>query len=128
MPQFLGKNEYLYYVGAEDCIKNEVQWRHGFQLIQPKEPKEPTKPWKPRKKRNPRIKALGNLSAVQEVGKVTKVERKALHQEQKQVLKKFDTSSCEYFEEETEEELDIPSTFKSYTIQDRKIILQKPKH
>ena len=33
-PNLLGKNKYLYYVGAEDCIKYEVKWRYGFQLVQ----------------------------------------------------------------------------------------------
>ena len=26
-PQFSGKNEYLYYVGSEDAVKDEVKWR-----------------------------------------------------------------------------------------------------
>ena len=33
-PNLSGKNEYLYYVGAEDCVKDEVKWRYGFQLVQ----------------------------------------------------------------------------------------------
>ena len=33
-PNFSGKNEYLYYVGAEDGVKDEVKWRYGFQLVQ----------------------------------------------------------------------------------------------
>ena len=33
-PKLQGKNEYLYYIEAEDCVKNEVKWRHGFQLLQ----------------------------------------------------------------------------------------------
>ena len=33
-PDFSGKNEYLYYVGAQDCVKDEIKWRYGFQLVQ----------------------------------------------------------------------------------------------
>ena len=32
-PKFKGKNEFLYYVGAEDCVKEDVRWRYGFQLV-----------------------------------------------------------------------------------------------
>ena len=108
-------------MGAEDCIKNEVQWRHGFQLIQPK---ELPKPRILRKKRNPRVKKMGNIPALTEVGKTTRVEQKSLRREQKQTLKRFEVSSSEDSDEETKGELDLPSAFKSYTIQDQKIILQ----
>ena len=32
-PNFSGKNEYLYYVEAQDCVKAEVKWQHGFQRV-----------------------------------------------------------------------------------------------
>ena len=32
-PDFQGKNEFLYYVGAEDSVKADVRWRCGFQLV-----------------------------------------------------------------------------------------------
>ena len=32
-PNFPWKNEYLYYVEAQDCVKDEVKWRHGFQHV-----------------------------------------------------------------------------------------------
>ena len=70
---------------------------------------------------------MGNIPALTEVEKVTRVEQKALRQEQKQTLKKLEVSSSEDSDEETEGELDLPSAFKSYTIQDRNIILQKQK-
>ena len=60
-PKLAGKAEYLYYVGAEDCIKMEQQWRHGFQLVKPK---EDLKPRKARKQQSPRIKRLGNAPAL----------------------------------------------------------------
>lgn len=33
-PEFTGKNEYLYYVKAQDGIKNEIQWQLGLQCTQ----------------------------------------------------------------------------------------------
>ena len=34
-PPALGsKNEYLYYVGTKDAIKEEVRWRYGLQLME----------------------------------------------------------------------------------------------
>ena len=32
-PEFTGKNEYLYYVKAQDGIKNQVQWKHGLRSM-----------------------------------------------------------------------------------------------
>ena len=32
-PEFEGKNKFLYYVGAKDCIKEEVKRQYGFQLV-----------------------------------------------------------------------------------------------
>ena len=33
-PGFSGKNAYLYYVEAKDCVKDKVKWKQGFQLVQ----------------------------------------------------------------------------------------------
>ena len=32
-PKFTGKNEYLYYVKAQDGIKSEVHWKHGLRSM-----------------------------------------------------------------------------------------------
>ena len=74
------KNEYLYYVGVMNTSKEETQWRRGFQAAKPK-----TKlvPKKPRKKKTPWVKKFGNIAEVLEIGCTTKVEEKALIQEQK---------------------------------------------
>lgn len=114
-PNFEGKTEYLYYVGAEDCVKMENQWREGFQMIKPNPVLVPKKA---RKKRVHRVKKLGSIPALQEIAKPTKVERKAHLEEQKRVLKAY--SSSEDSEEEVDEEqLNIPNAFKKYTIQER---------
>ena len=74
-PNLEGKSEYLYYVGAEDCINMEQQWKQGFQMVKLV---PDTQPKKARKKRNPRVKRLGNTPVVVEIGKSTKTETKAL--------------------------------------------------
>ena len=56
---------------------------------------------------------------------MTKVERKALYNECKRTLKTaWSTASDDSSEEETH--IDMPDGLKKYTIEDRKVILQKP--
>ena len=74
-PEFLGKNEYLYHIGAEDCVKNEVKWRYGFQLLQKMYEKEPQNP-KKKKKRVKIPKAKSTKLSDSEKGLMTKVEQK----------------------------------------------------
>lgn len=69
---------------------------------------------------------MGNNPALVEVAKPTKVERKSLREEQKWVIKAY-SSSDDSKEEVDEEQLNIANTFKRYTIQARKILLQDPK-
>ena len=104
--------------------KEETQWRQGFQAVKPE-----TKlvPKKPRKKRTPRVKKLGNIAEVSKMGRTTKVEQKALIQEQKQMLKRAWSSTNDESDKEANDEQDLPSNFKTYTIEDRKIKLLKPK-
>ena len=51
-----------------------------------------TQPKKARKNRNPRIKKLGNIPTLVEAAKPTKMERKALREEQKQINKAYSLS------------------------------------
>lgn len=55
-PQFEGKIDYLYYVGAEDCVKMENRWKEGFQMVKPT---PVLKPKKSRMKSVHRIKKFG---------------------------------------------------------------------
>ena len=57
--------------------------------------------------------------------KPTKLERKAFYDDCKRALNKTWQSMSD--ESSDAEEVDVPSNFKSYTIQDRKIMLQQPK-
>ena len=101
----------------------EQQWKQGFKMVKPV---LETQPKKARKKRNPQNKKLGNIPPLVKVGKPTKTKRKALREEQKQIIKAY-SSSDDSKEEVTKDQLDLPSAFKKYTIQDRTILLEKPK-
>ena len=32
-PDLSSKNEYLYYVEAQNCVKDEVKWKQGLQYV-----------------------------------------------------------------------------------------------
>ena len=99
--EFMGKNEYLYYVKAQDGIKSEVQWKHGLRSmhnIMEKTNKNPKKRQDNKAKRMSR-KTKSNSS----VGKMTKVERKALLEERKRVLKTAWSTANDDSNEETNE-------------------------
>ena len=120
--EFTGKNEYLYYVKAQDGIKNEVQWKQGLRSmhnIMEKTNKNPKKR-RDNKAKSTSRKTKSNSS----VGKMTKVERKALSEERKRVLKTAWSTASDDSDEETNDMM--PESLKKFTIQDRKIILQKP--
>ena len=89
-PNFPGKNEYLYYVEAQDCVKDEVKWRHGFQHVKRL---LDTKGGNHKKKKRQKPKSESDKStkpiktARSHASTLTKVERKALSQERKWTLK-----------------------------------------
>ena len=56
---------------------------------------------------------------------MTKTERNAKYNEYKRQIKDIWTTECES-EEEEGDSISVPSHFKRYTIQDRKIIVQQP--
>ena len=121
-PEFTGKNEYLYYVKAQDGIKNEVQWKQGLcsmHNIIAKTNKTP------KKRRDNKAKSMSRKTkSNSSVGKMTKVERKALLEERKRVLKTAWSTASDDSDEETNDMM--PESLKKFTIEDRKIILQKP--
>ena len=85
-------------------------------------------PQKARKKRKVRIKKPGNKPLLVKAGKpATKAERKAHREEQKRIVKAYSSSDDSDKEEVAEDQIDVPSAFKRYAIQDRTILLQKPK-
>ena len=123
-PKFSGKNEYLYYVGARDCIKEEIKWRYGFQLVQQVMEKTGENPKKKRKQSRTQRKSR-HSKATLIASEMTKVERKALLEERKRMLKTAWSSASDDSSEE-EGNTVMPEGLKKYTIEDRKVILQKP--
>ena len=101
--------------------KDEVKWRYGFQLVQSLQEKTKENPKK--KRRKPKAKSIASNKTKFEQSYMTNVECKALIQECKRTLKAGWSSMSDDSEEE-EDSSNLPSNFKKYTIQDRKIILQ----
>ena len=90
--EFTGKNEYLYYVKAQDGIKSEVQWKHGLRSMHNIMAKINENP---KKKQNNRAKRTsGKTKSNSSVGKMTKVERKALLEENDKSGEKTSVENC----------------------------------
>lgn len=102
-------------MGAKDCLKEEVRWRQGLQLAQTKHEKNENT--KKRKKRKPKSKEDSVLSS--SLSSPTKVERKALLQERKRILKAAWSSSSDESKME-EDAVSVPPNFKKFTIEDLK--------
>ena len=98
-PNFSGKNEYLYYVGAEDGVKDEVKWRYGFQLVQKANEKGETNLKKQKKKKKPKLQESISTKKIEQ-SSISKTERKALWQERKRTLKAAWSSMSDDSEEE----------------------------
>ena len=111
-------------MGAEDAIKDEVKWRYGFQLIQETMEEAKDHPEKKKKKRIRRKAKSKESKPDSKKPKMTKLERKLKFKEYTQMMKEAWSSMGE----DTEEEIGVtvPDGLKKYTIEDRKIILQKP--
>ncbi|RYA84865.1 hypothetical protein DD594_25590 [Enterobacter cloacae complex sp. 4DZ1-17B1] len=58
--------------------------------------------------------------------KLSKMERKVKYNDLKRALKEVWTIEMETDEESNDDKFDAPSHYKKYTIQDRKIVVQKP--
>ena len=87
-----------------------------------------SQPQKAQKKRKVRVKKPGNNPSLDKVGKpATKAERKANWEEQNRVVRAHSSRNDSDEEEVAEDHIDMPSAFKRFTIQDRTILLHKPK-
>ena len=76
--------------------QKEVKWRYGFQLLQKTYEKEQQNP-KKKKKKIKVPKAMSTKLSGFEKGLMTKVEQKALREEQKRVLKEAWSSMSDNF-------------------------------
>ena len=119
-----GKNKYLYYIGTKDAIKEEVRWRYGLQLMEQTMAKTNNQSKEKNKVKPKKNKAKSQSKS--DIPKPTKLEQKLQFKEYMKQLKETWSSLSG---EGTYEQLGvtIPDGLKKYTIQDQKVIMQKPK-
>ena len=109
-------------MSAKDCIKNEIT---GCYLTKTtpgaRKPKRP----KQEKTKIKIKKLLMKRSQRRSEPPMTRVERKAKYNERKRMIRDIWTTEMESLSE-ADDGISVPSHFKRYTIQDRKIITQQP--
>mgnify|MGYP007023531666 CR=1 FL=1 len=120
---------------AWDCIKDHSQWKTTLGLIRANQDTQKNKTKRGKQKKTRSI-AKSIASEKENLGdtkgdkpktkKTTKLERKAYYEECKRTLNKTWRTSDEESSDDSDG-LDVPSNFRSYTIQDWKIMLQQPK-
>ena len=121
-PKFKGKNEFLYYVGAKDNVKEDIRWRYSFQLVINLN-KDKNTNLKKKRNRKPRVKKAGiNLVNVE----MTKVKQKSLKQERRQMLKEAWLLGCDDSTDKEEGDISVPSNFKQFSVQGRHVVIQWP--
>lgn len=120
MPEYEGKTHYLMMINTKDCVKDRVT---GCYLTRSSQTTNTTEP-KPKKEKKKQDKD-SEKSTKTKGSNLTKLERKAKYNEHKRRLQEIWTTEMES-EEETRDTMSVPSHFKRYTLQDRKIVLQQP--
>ena len=130
---FKGKNAYLQFVGAIDCIKDYNEWKTSFGLIQElkeseTEGKNKTKQNKPLKpqtiaKTIDKNKFKGQSVKSDSLSQMSKLERKSYYNKCKRTLRKTWDLVTESESDEGTEQINVPDNFRTYTIQDRTIAL-----
>ena len=123
MPQLQGKNEYLMYVKAHDCIKDKIT---GCYKVEPVGSSRKIVPKKPKPKQPKETKIKETKAKVKDEPEMTRLERKQKYKELKRTLQKEWSTEMES-DDSDQDALSAPSHFKRYTIQDQKIVLQQPK-
>ena len=118
----MGKNAFLRYVQAHDCVKDKVT---GCYRVEPVEKEKNLKP-KPKNTKPKNNKKEENKKSEKGEPELTKLERKQRYRELKRTLQREWSTEMET-DESDKEGLSAPSHFKRYTIQERKIVLQQPR-
>ncbi|MCO5577929.1 hypothetical protein L7F22_031764 [Adiantum nelumboides] len=115
MPLVKDKTAYLRFVKANDCVKDKITGQFAK-----------TKKWENQKKNKLERKGT-KLSEGWEIrSKMTKIERKSEYNKLKKTLKDVWTTEMETDEDANSDKMDVPSHYKKYTIQDRKMVVQQP--
>ncbi|RYA42777.1 hypothetical protein [Enterobacter cloacae complex sp. GF14B] len=110
MPSVSSKTQFLMQIDANDCVKDKITGRY------------------PSKKNSEMSQTLRKArKGTQEKSQnkkplMTRVERKKKYQELKKDLKEIYTTEMETTEEDGKDVMHVPSHYKKYTLQDRKII------
>ena len=127
-------------MGAYDVAKSEHSWKQGLGYRNTKDlaNKHPPRPIRPAKRKSPagqrtkdeqkerasnRSKRSVKSNSIS--SKPSKLERKEVCKKYKQVLRQVWEDLSDSVEEMENQE--VPDNFKRYTIQDRRIVLEKPK-
>lgn len=113
MPKIEGKTAYLRLVGAYDCVKDKISGKFSQVSHQTKLQKK-----KEHKKRKERAK-MNNKEPMW-----MKIERKKKYKELKKTLKEVWTIEME--SEDKRDHVSVPSHYKKYTIQERRVIIEQP--
>ena len=140
MPEFSNQTEFLFHIGATDCIKAHKKWKTTINSIHTKneQTNETTTNSRRGKKKTARALALSISSRTQKesasqestvLPMMSKTERKKAYKDCKraltELLQSWDDSSSSLSLNEGDA-ISVPSNFKRYTIEDRKIKLQAP--
>ena len=115
-----GKRHFLRSSQAKDCVKDKIT---GCYLVQEEKPTPKTET---KTKRHKTKQENKSVKSQEEKPKLTKTERRARYNELKRELKQVWSTEMES-EGENQDNMSVPSHFKRYTIQDRKVIVQQPK-
>ena len=139
-PTFEGKTEYLLHVEAYDLAKSEHSWKQGLGCnttadLAKNEPHKPTRTRKKKVAASQRTKEeqkdVDFKSSVQSEklskasSKISKLERKKTYKKCMKTLRQKWGDLSDSAEDLEQQE--VPDNFKRYTIQDRTIVLEKPK-
>ncbi|MCO5570330.1 hypothetical protein L7F22_024049 [Adiantum nelumboides] len=115
MPLVKEKTAYLRLVKANDCVKDKIIGQFAR-----------TQKWENQKENKHERKSTKLSEDWEIMSKMTKTERKSEYNKLKKTLKDVWTTEMETDEEVNLDKMDVPSHYRKYTIQDRKIIVQQP--
>ena len=139
-PIFKGKTEFLLHVEAYDVAKSEHSWKQGSGCkttadLASRIPHKPTRTAKKKVPARQRQKEEQNEASSKRSirsdkqskasSKTSKLERKENYKQYKRILRQTWEEHSDSAEEREHQE--VPDNFKRYTIQDRTVVLEKPK-
>lgn len=123
MPTIRNKTQYLELVNAHDCIKDKVTGCYLTQIMR-------ANPITSKRKHSVKLKSTKTTSKpakpMPDETKLSKIELKEKRKSWRQTLKYVWATKFESQDSEKENEVQVPSHYKRYIVQDQKILLQTP--